>query len=386
MFKRKLITVLLASLFFVGAVMTASQAAPKPKAPAKKPTQTKTATSAKSQAPAVKLFSTENMELLKTGTPEEITAAIKAGNLSVNDITDEGANAIMYASDKNPDPKVVLALIEARVNVNYKNKNGVSVLMWTTDNKHPEVINALLDAGAKIEDRDNSGRSVSFWAMRNPNLEIAQKFLNYGKVNDSQKDGITRLMFAASNNPNTEVVKFLVDSGADINATDSTGMNALMWAAMGKTSPAQTINYLLDCGMNIEARSKVDKSHDGINALMLAVDKNNLEKASTLLACGANINSRTVKRGMTPIMFVQSPEMLQLLLDRGALLNTYDKNGYNAAYYACLDNRPASVISALLNAGAIFNKDALNKAIDNDELQNSEVYWTLNDMFHNLNR
>ena len=104
-------------------------------------------------------------------------------------------------------------------------------------------------------------------------------------------DGWTPLFFACSQ-CNLDLVRLLLDRGADVNASDARGDNALMqfctitnhW-----TSPANSIRpiaeLLIDKGIDI---TKADRG--GLTALSMASLYQNVEAARVLLAHGADFD------------------------------------------------------------------------------------------------
>ena len=110
-------------------------------------------------------------ELVKTGTPQSVQAAISGGaDVNAQDMKDE---------------------------------YGKTPLMWAArNNTNPEVITTLLKAGAKIEARDTRGYTpLKYAAWNNPNLEVVTTLLKAGAdINARDKVDWTPLMFAASNN------------------------------------------------------------------------------------------------------------------------------------------------------------------------------------------
>src|SRR5688572_9665567 len=115
--------------------------------------------------------------------------------------------------------------------------------------------------------------------------------------------------------------------------------------------------------------------------LLTAVSHGQIEKVKSLLAAGANPNSRG-KDGMTPLMFASQPkrtpigkmdgaytvtakgrpELVKLLLSRGAKLEATDKHGRTALIIAASEGM-LEVARVLVNSGANVNaKDQVLKA------------------------
>ena len=104
----------------------------------------------------------------------------------------------LFLAAEAGDLAKVEELIENRVNINWQNSDGVSVLMQAAASNQPEILNLLLRWGAYFDLQDN--------------------------------DGWTALMFAARFG-HTKVVQLLLEFGADVTLYDYNGANALMLAS-----------------------------------------------------------------------------------------------------------------------------------------------------------
>jgi ankyrin repeat protein len=83
----------------------------------------------------------------------------------------------MFAAMKNFDPdtitnpEVITALIKGGANINAKDKNGLSPLMYAAlSNTNPEVITTLLNHRADAKIKDNSGKTAVDYARANADL------------------------------------------------------------------------------------------------------------------------------------------------------------------------------------------------------------------------
>ena len=92
---------------------------------------------------------------------------------------------------------------------------------------------------------------------------------------------------------------------------------------------------------------------------------------------------------MTPLMWAawenQNPEVIKVLLEAGANVDARDKWGLTPLMQAARKNQNPEVIKVLLDGGADGKirckngKTAFDYAKGNEHLQNTEVYWLLND-------
>lgn len=121
-------------------------------------------------------------------------------------------NATLFAAVRSGDTNSAKAAIEAGADVNARDGNGMTPLMFAAKGvrpnesnpevtDHPDTVRLLLERGADVSATDEVGFHALFWAAR------------YG---------------------HGDVVKVLIEYGADVNAKDKGGMTALRWATTNR--------------------------------------------------------------------------------------------------------------------------------------------------------
>ena len=128
------------------------------------------------------LFAQSLFDLVKTGTPEQVQAAIRAG-AKLDDRDTIGMTPLMRAAQYNENPAVITTLLNAGAKLDDRDEDGVTPLILAASfNKNPEVITTLLNAGAKLDDRDELfGRTALMWAAKyNENPDVITALLNAG--------------------------------------------------------------------------------------------------------------------------------------------------------------------------------------------------------------
>lgn len=246
---------------------------------------------------------------------------------------DRGKTALMFAAERNPDPEVSRFLIEKGAEVDARDEDGRTSLMWAVSHGSPEVVALLIQRGADVNAKDHYGGSpLRGWAYAGEKV--------YTRTGDSVKK-----------------LSLLADNGAKIDVRDREGRTPLMAAMHGNGGSPAAATLLIERGANVDARDK-----DGRTPLMHAVvqeSETGPELVSLLIQKGANVNAKD-NNGVTPLMFAAargggngkndtSTEVVSLLLIKGAAVNARDKKGKTALSQA----KSEAVERLLRNAGGI---------------------------------
>ena len=300
------------------------------------------------------------IDLVQTGTAQEIGATIRAG-ANVNAIGRWGRTALMYAASDNLNSEVITMLINAGADVNARCTNGWTALMYAaSDNPNPEVITILINVGADVNARASNGWTALMSAASNsPNPEVISMLINTGAdVNARGAVGTTALMSAASNSPNPEVITMFINVGADVNARASNGWTALMYAARDNPNP-EVITMLINNGADVNAVNNFgdtaltiggwNPNHEIVAALAVGADDTIFRRAdyftgitrTDLLRFPDNNQSNKVYFDQHIITQVYEPR-LYLARDGNAFRRTSNRD------YIIIDNRGNSGANAIV--------------------------------------
>ena len=106
-------------------------------------------------------------ELVKTGTPQQLQAAIDQG-ADVNARNSSGVTPLMAAAGNNQNPEVITTLLRAGADIEARDGVGWTPLIYAAlGNKNPEVTTALLKAGANVKAKDSQGKTAFDYAQYN---------------------------------------------------------------------------------------------------------------------------------------------------------------------------------------------------------------------------
>ena len=292
-------------------------------------------------------------ELVRSGTLQEIQEAIRNG-ANVNARVQVGFTPLMIAASFNPDPEVIITLIDAGADVNAKCRNYNTALHnvpFFIPNPNPEMTIALIKAGADVNARNSCGDTPLHWeALFRSKPELIIALIEAGADASARSHrGYTPLHFSAGH-PNSEArtIVALIAAGADVNAKNWGNWTPLHSAS--RASNPRVIKTLIEAGADVNARATVQiTSWDDIGEvtpLMAAAEHNsNPEVITTLIEAGADINARNTN-GQTALMSAASamlfgyytttanPEAITMLLNHGADPTMRDGDGRRAIDFA----------------------------------------------------
>jgi ankyrin repeat protein len=333
-----------------------------------------------------------------------IDLLLKAG-ADANTANAEGETALMTASRSGAIAAVKSLLARGADPNAHERWLQETALMWAAAENHADVVEALLDAGARIDEKSwvtdtpilgfpesggpnkpfpRGGWTALMYAARQ-NARDSIRVLAKRKANLDLQDpqGATAMQIAIIN-LHYDAAAQLLDSGANPNVADETGMAALYavcnmdtlaWI-QGRPAPALESNSevdaaalvkkILEKGGDPNARLKkaiLQRHHDyqieralveGTTPLMRAARYGDAEIARILLERGADPTLKT-KDGTNALMFAAgvslaavrgedpsllhpsedgSVEIIKMLLDRGLDINAANDQGLTALHGA----------------------------------------------------
>jgi ankyrin repeat protein len=328
---------------------------------------------------------------------EELINVLVNAGANVNARDENGGTPLIYAAINSHTSKAVAALIKSGANVNDATNYGSTALMYAAQyNLYVDTIEILLEKGAEIEARTSNGDTALMYAAKNrwnnnksvrgaEGVDIVNALIKAGADVKARNVTGDTVLFGASNG---EVVNALIKAGADIEARNGLGWTPLFFSTL------ESIPALVKAGVDINAVDSVE----GITALAKAASYDiSKDRIFKLIELGANLEIGSV----TPLMFAARPEasppretsvsleIISVLIQAGANLEAENYTG-TPLIYAVSYGRSPEIVSALISAGAnvkakdgILGETTIALATKNKNIYKTDAYWELNDAFHN---
>jgi len=179
----------------------------------------------------------------------------------------------------------VKGLLNADVDINARDKDGVTALAYASDRGHMAIVRILLANNADVNTRSNIGSTALMNASYMGHVGIVNNLIARGAdVNAQSNNGTTALMNAAAQGYR-EIVKILLANDANVDACDECGLNAL-WNAIS-SGHRDIVKILINNGVDVNKRA-----NDGTTALMNAAFTGNIDMVKMLLEANAEINAK----------------------------------------------------------------------------------------------
>lgn len=239
---------------------------------------------------------------------------------------------------ENGNEEMLKALIEKGANVNFQDEDGNTALMLAIEREDEKTAKLLIENGADVNLQNKNGITALMLAMNDDKVEVVEKLIeNKVYINFQDNSGRTALMMAVSYG-NMKMIEKLIENGADLNLQDNDGRTVLDY-----TEDKEIIKKLLKNGINknIQKLSETEKRINQIKNIMIRqlyrkAMNGDLERVKILLSKKIDINEKNAE-GITPLMIASKyghSEIVEELLNKGALVSICDKDGKTALTYA----------------------------------------------------
>jgi ankyrin repeat protein len=216
-------------------------------------------------------------------TDDVISLLLKGANVNAKNL--DGVTPLMYAS-QNGFLDIIKILVYNGADINAKPIDRATPLIAATRFNHDEVIDFLIQHGAFIEEKTNDSATALIYAVAYGYFISADMLIFYGAdVNTVCHDGSTPLIIASFFG-NKEITELLISYGANLNDSDKNGWTALHSAVFN--NHPEVVKTLVEKGANIN-----QKNNEGYTALAIAAEQGYTRIADTLIKHGADASIKT---------------------------------------------------------------------------------------------
>jgi ankyrin repeat protein len=155
------------------------------------------------------------------------------------------------------------------IDINVKNIDGQTILMYAFENSNLKITNRILDLNPDVNIKNKDGETILMLALKY-RPELINRILSMNMdINVKNNNDFTTLMFALQYST-PEIINRILDLNAEINVKTKNNWTPLMYAL--EYSKPEIINRILDLNPEVNVKSK-----NGNTALELAIEKSTPE-------------------------------------------------------------------------------------------------------------
>lgn len=262
----------------------------------------------------------------------------------------------LIAAVKDRDVAAFQQLLKAGSDVNVRDVDGSTPLLWGAYNNDVNAVELLVKAGADPTAANRYGVGALTLAASNGNAAILELLLRAGAAPDAAPPGGETPLMTAARGGHAEALKVLLANGAMVDVREGArGQTALMWASA--QGYVEAIRALLEAGADVHARATgpasaaVDTPPDAEPPGAATAERPDSSTAGLLIFLG--VRAPRMDR-LTPIMFAARAghrEAVRVLIEAGADVNALAPDGTSVLELA-IANAQYDTASLLLEKGA----------------------------------
>jgi ankyrin repeat protein len=282
---------------------------------------------------------------------------IKNGADLKKDVNTEGANALLLAISADKNFALTNYFESKGLNLKSTDANGNTAFNYVARSGNVELLKALVQKGVKYN--DNAIIMAAQGGRGSSNTLAVYEYLEglNLKPGFTDKDGANVLHYLARKPKQSDIINHFIAKGVDLNQADKDGNTPFMNAA-ASNNDLQLIEQLSAGVKNINHTNA-----KGVSALAMAVRGNSPEVVSLLISKGADINITDSNGDNLTAYLIQSynerradgfDAKVKLLQEKGFDLSAPQKNGNNV-YHLAVAKNDLTLIKKVQNFKADIN-------------------------------
>jgi ankyrin repeat protein len=274
---------------------------------------------------------------------------------NVNAADNTGSSAAGKAIEKGNSSSFKM-LIANGLNVNFKEKGAVPLLLYSYRNNQKLIAGELMKAGADTTAKDSEGNSLLHVLAEKNDTQLYKSLSSYSPdLNLKNSKGQTPLLTAIEKG-NFSFAQMLMNEKdkIDLSVKDASGMTIMHYLASMKGGDR------LLASETLASVSVTEKDASGKTPLALAVHAGLTFNAGYFLGRGADASGEDWHGVKLPLVgYDKGKAMLTMLLDKGADPESTAPNGINLVHMS-IEKKDPETLKLLVQKGANVNKQYRN--------------------------
>ncbi|MFH0822774.1 MAG: ankyrin repeat domain-containing protein [Pseudomonadota bacterium] len=288
---------------------------------------------------------------LPNGTSALTWAGLMDDKEIINLLLSNGAEMTLHAGAMIGDANEIQRLIDGGADVNEKQGEGWTSLMWAARKGHVAAVKLLVQKGAHVSEQREGGNTALMDAVIGGKVEVVRVLLDSFTETDRNKQDLLPVFRSAAISGRADIAGLLLSAGSDLGNRAAHDKNLVLEVV--RWGSEDMLKLIADIGADLHSGTRIGAPiiHAGIHGRTEAV--------RVLLDRGADVNAVAAYGRRTVLMNAARDgylDIVRLLADGGAVLDARDGMG-NTALGEAAENGHSEIVRLLLRKGAGVNGD-----------------------------
>lgn len=225
-------------------------------------------------------------------------------------VNGKNQNLLFYASTKD----VANYLYTKGININQEDSFKRTPIFGVIEKGFTEVVSFYCQKGINIEHRDLEENTPLLYAVKNKQGHIIEVLVNNkAKVTivDYKGQGLIH------HSPNLDVMKYLAETGADVNQQDLSGKDKIMYLAEANKLNMDVLKFFVSKGYNLNAMDNNEKV-----VLMYLIETNNIDFVRLFIELKADLDVKDAS-GLSLLDYAKDKKDMLKFLKKHIKVETY---------------------------------------------------------------
>lgn len=281
-------------------------------------------------------------------------------NINLN-IENKFGKTILEEAVEKEELDIIKMIMQTKYDINHINSYGRSIMHDIALFGIEKIYNIIIQYKPNLHIKDKTGKTPLYYAIENNNFHIAKELIHrMHNINDIDYKQET-VLFLAVNKEDKRYLEEILKKDINVNISNEQGENALFLAIENGDENINTINALIEAGINVNIKNNEDETIlEKIFKLEEKEKKLNFTKTICSIIEKGNFKINQINKNGQSLLEKEienkNYKNIELLISYGANINKTDQNGDSILYKEILKGHTNfRMIDLLLDNGADLN-------------------------------
>lgn len=216
---------------------------------------------------------TSHLNLLESKTKTEDSNIVNNVATFLEENSGENHTESFFKAVESNDVQKIQELLQSGIDINAKDKDGWTPLMYAASKKATDIAKILIEAGADLNATDNCGWTALMDAVDRNSIDIVRLLIDAGADLDTKNNSETTAIMLTRGKDADTITKLLKDAGAKIQSLDT----------QHTINSVKATNGMLNTMSSVDIENKQEQSISMQTAQKKRIDDTSLTKKEEVI-------------------------------------------------------------------------------------------------------